>query len=323
MFSGKKVVVTGGAGFIGSHLVDLLVSEGAQVTVIDNLSTGRMEFISKHDGKNGFHFVKADLLSPDSCSKNFRDCFAVFHLASSSDIKKSNQEPRTDLEQGTVATFNVLELMRKHDVRNFVFSSSCAVYGENLKNPIKETDGPAIPISLYGASKLAAEGLAGAYAGTYGLSSLVYRFANVVGPRSTHGAVFDFCKKLRANPSALEVLGDGRQTKSYFLAGECAEAIVFGASKVLPRLSAGTEIFNIANSDWISVREIAEIVVKASGLNGVKINYTGGSKGWPGDVPKIMLDGSKLARLGWSPKLNSKESVRKAARLVWRESKKS
>ena len=314
-----KTVVTGGAGFIGSHLVDRLVAGGGEVVVIDNLSSGKPEFISQHRGKPGFKFVKADLLKPGQYSSELEGAGVIYHLAANPDVKAAIANTRIEIDQGILSTYNLLEQARKRDVQSIVFSSSSVVYGEPLVVPVAEDYGPLLPISFYGASKLAGEGLLSAYCGTFGMAGITYRFANVVGARSTHGVIYDFCKKLRKNPSSLEVLGDGKQTKSYILVEECVDAILFGASKRLGKISASMDVFNIANSDWISVADIAKEVIAASGIAGTKISFTGGKRGWPGDVPKVMLDGAKLAKLGWTPKSNSLQAVRAAAKTTWKE----
>ena len=319
MFRQKKAIVTGGAGFIGSHLVDRLVSNGADVTVIDNLSSGKLEFLSKNKGKGNFAFVKADLLKPEQYSSQLAGADVVFHLAANPDIKAAITDTKIEIDQGILSTYALLEQMRKKDVRSIVFSSSSVVYGEPTIVPVPESYGPLKPISLYGASKLAAEGLISAYAGTFGLCGMLYRFANVVGPRATHGVIYDFSCKLRKNPKELSVLGNGLQTKSYVGVDECVDAMLFGASKRLGKLSASVEQYNIANRDWTSVKQIAQEVIAASKSKGTKITYTGGDRGWPGDVPKVMLDGAKLAKLGWKPKHNSLQTVRMAAEQIWKE----
>jgi UDP-glucose 4-epimerase len=316
----EKIVVTGGAGFIGSHLVDALVPTGAEVVVIDDLSSGKEEFLAWHRGKKNFRFVKADLLKPAQYSPELEDADVVYHLAANPDVRAAMTDTRVEIDQGILSTYNVLEQARKRDVPAVVFSSSSVVYGEPPVVPVPEDYGPLLPISLYGASKLAAEGLISSFCGTFGMKGISYRFANIVGPRATHGVIYDFCSKLRNNPHSLEVLGNGRQTKSYLLVSECVDAMLFGARKRLPRLSATMDVFNIANSDWISVADIAKHVIAASGLRGVKVNFTGGERGWPGDVPRVMLDGARLAKLGWTAKLNSVEAVKAAARDTWKES---
>ena len=315
----QKVIITGGAGFIGSHLADRLVAEGKDVVVIDNLSSGRLEFLEKCKGKKNFKFVKANLHRPENYSSELAGADVIFHLAANPDVRAAVTNTKIEINQGIHSTYSILEQARKRDVPAVVFSSSSVVYGEPTVVPVPEDYGPLTPISLYGASKLAGEGLLSAYCGTFGLKGIAYRFANVVGDRSTHGVIHDFSLKLRKDPSTLEVLGDGRQTKSYILVNECVDAILFGAAKRLPKISSKMEVYNIANSDWVSVAEIARQVIMASGSKGTKIQFTGGKRGWPGDVPKVMLDGAKLAKLGWKTKLNSLQTVKAAAKIIWNE----
>jgi len=314
-----KVVVTGGAGFIGSHLVDRLVSEGNEVVVIDNLASGKLEFLAKNKGKPNFTFVKADLRKPEQYSSSLEGAEVIYHLAANPDIKAAITDTRVEIDQGVLSTYNLLEQARKKDVPAVVFSSSSVVYGEPRVVPVAEDYGPLTPISLYGASKLAGEGFLSAYCGTFGMKGIAYRFANVVGDRATHGVIYDFSLKLRKDPRSLEVLGDGLQTKSYVLVQECVDAILFGAKKRLPSISSSMEVYNIANRDWVSVAEIARQVIAASGCKNAKINFTGGQRGWPGDVPKVMLDGAKLAKLGWKAKHNSLQTIKETAKVVWKE----
>ncbi len=317
MLKGKKVVVTGGAGFIGSHLVDKLIASGAMVCVIDNLSRGKKEYLSSHEGKKGFKFYKKDLTNFNSIKPLFAGADVVFHLAANSDIADSFAHPRTDLDAGTIATFNVLEAMRQNEVSKIVFASSSAVYGDPVNLPVHENDGPLLPISLYGASKLAAEGLISAYHGTFDFSYWIFRFANVTGDRATHGIIYDFERKLRKNRKELEIFGDGKQCKSYVHVDDCIDGIVFGYEKSKEK----TSVFNIANDGWTSVRRIAEITVATCGCPDAKFKFTGGVRGWPGDVPKVLLCGERLAKLGWKPALSSDEAVEKSAKAVWNENR--
>ncbi|MGQ9582484.1 MAG: NAD-dependent epimerase/dehydratase family protein [Thermoplasmatota archaeon] len=302
--------VTGGAGFIGSHLVDRLVGEGHDVTVYDNLSSGRMEFISRHIGKSGFKFVRGDLLDPDPLKEAIRGHDIVHHLAANPDIRIGTTRPETDFRQGTLATFNLLEAMRGAGVGRIAFSSSSVVYGEAERIPTPEDYGPLKPISIYGAAKLGAEGLITAYCHTFGMQSWIFRFANVVGERSTHGVIFDFIKKLRANPGELEVLGDGNQRKAYLLVGDCVDAMLH----VVSRAREEVNIYNLGCEDQVRVSRIAEIVLEEMGLRGARIRYTGGDRGWRGDVREMLLSIERLKALGWRPRTTSEESVRFAAR---------
>jgi len=307
----ERIFVTGGAGFVGSSLVDRLVEgEGFQVTVYDNLSSGRKEFIAQHLKKPNFRFVKADLLDAKKLSESMRGHDLVFHLAANPDIRAGIENPEVDLKQGTVATFNVLEAMRKNDVKKIAFSSSSVVYGEPKVFPTPEDYGPLQPISVYGASKLASEGLITAYSHTFDLQSWVYRFANIIGRRGTHGILVDFKEKLKTNRGELEVLGDGTQRKSYLLVDECADAMLYCFAHSKKQVN----VFNLGCGDQITVSRIAEIFLEEAGLKNTKLRYTGGNRGWRGDVPEMFLDVSRLNALGWKAKHTSEEAVRKAVK---------
>ena len=315
-----KIVVTGGAGFIGSHVVDRLMASGADVVVLDNLSSGSLKFIEPHLRRENFEFHKVDLATSASDITPLLDgADEVWHLAANPDVRVGVERPEVHFKHNIVATYNVLEAMRRNDVRRIVFTSTSTVYGEATQLPTPEDYGPLIPISLYGASKLACEALISAYAHTFDMQAWIYRFANVVGRRSTHGVIFDFIKKLQANPRELEILGDGNQTKSYIYIDDCVEAMFFGlkASEVVNVLNIGTE-------DQVTVRRIAEIVCEELGLVGGKMpefRFTGGRRGWRGDVPLMLLDISKLKNLGWRPRHNSEEAVRRATRDLLEELK--
>ena len=307
--SGRHMhLVTGGAGFIGSHLVDRLVSKGERVRVIDNLSSGRIDFIEEHIG-DSVELVVVDLLDLDKLTDAMEGITTVHHLAANPDIRLGTKVTDTDLKQGTIATYNVLESMRKNDVRRISFSSSSAVYGEVETMPTPESYGPTLPISLYGASKLASESLISAWAGTFGATAWIHRFANIVGPRGTHGVIYDFIHKLRGDKGVLEVLGNGLQEKSYM----DVEDTVNGMLHVIDSSDEGVALYNLGTDETVSVSRIAEIVVEASGLEGVDIRYTGGDRGWPGDVPRTWLDVGRLDSLGFEAKRSSEEAVRRCA----------
>jgi len=306
--------VTGGAGFIGSFVVDRLIKRSG-VTVYDNLSTGKEEFISHHLGNEYFRFVKADLLDVQSLYKEMRGHSSVWHIAANPDIRKGTASTMVDLEQNTIATYNALECARRADIKTFVFSSTSAMYGRAKKFPTPEDYGPCLPISLYGASKLACEGLVSAYAELYGIKSWIFRFANIVGHRSNHGILFDLVQKLNKDPKRLEVLGDGKQMKSYLLVEECVDGMIFGFKNAKDKLN----YFNLGSQDQISVKNIVKILLEETRLKDVKVHYTGGEGGWKGDVPKFLLDTKKMAKLGWKPKHDSEEAVREAAKIVVKE----
>ncbi len=305
--------ITGGAGFVGSHLADYLLKKGS-VTVFDNLLLGTLSNIKHNLNNPQFRFIKGDLLDFEHLRKSIAGHSVVFHLAANSDIS-NNERTDTDLKIGTLATYNVLEAMRLNKINKIVFSSSSAIYGERLGEAIKEDDGPCLPISFYGASKLASEGLISAFCHNFNFQAWIFRFANIVGSRGTHGVLVDFIRKLKENPRELLILGDGRQSKPYLEVHDCVEGMLFGLE------NAGDELnyFNLTSSDSISVREIAEIVVEAMGLEGAAFKYTGRDRGWTGDVPRVRMDPSKLSALGWKPRLNSKQAVTKAAQDLVKE----
>lgn len=304
--SRPRYFVAGGAGFIGSHLLDRLAERGT-ITVFDNLSVGRREFIAPHLASGAATLVEGDLLDLDAVTAALGDHDVVFQLAANPEARWGLDNPRLDLEQGTITTWNVLEAMRRTGVSRLVFSSSGTVYGDT-DAVCAEGDLGRLPISLYGASKLAAESLISAFVECFALQAWIFRFGNVVGPRGTHGAALDFLHKLKRSPDELEVLGDGSQAKPYVFVTDVVEAILFA----LDRANDALNVFNIAPSDVTSVRRIAEMCIAASPRREARIRYTGGDRGWPGDVPKSRMDASQLARLGWRPRFSSDEAVQRA-----------
>ncbi|MDI6641496.1 MAG: NAD-dependent epimerase/dehydratase family protein, partial [Elusimicrobiota bacterium] len=294
-----KYFITGGAGFIGSNLVDRLIEEG-DVTVYDNLSAGRKEFIEKHFGKKNFRFIKADILDFATLQEAIKRHDIVFHFAANSDIRFGVTVSSTDidLKQGTLATYNVLEAMRLAGIKKIVYPSSSVVYGEPEVFPTPEDYGPLLPISLYGASKLACESLITAFTYTFDMQSWIFRFANVVGKNQTHGVIVDFIEKLNKNPLELEILGDGKQKKSYMLVEECIDAMFF----VMKNTTHAVNVYNLGAGDQVSVNRIAEIVVEEMQLKNVQFKYTGTKRGWLGDVTEMLLDVGKLNKLGWKAK---------------------
>ncbi|MBK8996733.1 MAG: NAD-dependent epimerase/dehydratase family protein [Myxococcales bacterium] len=308
-----KSLVVGGAGFIGSHLADRLVSRGP-VTLFDNLSVGKREFVATHLDSGAAKLVVGELLDLDQVCEVVKGHDVVFHLAANPEARWGLDNPRLDLEQGTIATWNVLEAMRRGGVKTIVFSSSGTVYGDTAA-VCAEGDLGHLPISLYGASKLAGESLISAYAECFGLRGLIFRFGNVVGPRGTHGAALDFFKKLQKTPDELEVLGDGAQAKPYVFVTDCVDGILFG----LDHTEGPLDVFNIAPPDFTSVRRIAELCVAASPYPSARIRYTGGERGWPGDVPQSRIAPNRLAELGWRVSRTSDEAVREAVGALARE----
>jgi UDP-glucose 4-epimerase len=307
-----KTFVTGGAGFIGSHLVDALISQGHTVTVYDNLSSGNKQFLKHHAKNPAFTFIYADLLNLKRVKKELKNHEAVFHLAANPHVRLGEKHTDLDLNQGIVATYNVLEAMRLNGLSNIVFSSSSVVYGETKETSLPETYGPALPISLYGAGKLGAEGLITAFCGTFDFHAWIYRFANVVGARGTHGVIVDFIQKLHKDPHTLEILGDGRQRKPYLDVGDCVEAIMYGFTHAHDPVN----LFNLSCDTTTTVTRIAEMVVEEMGLSNVTFAYTGGVRGWKGDVPYFQLDAGKINKLGWKATMSSDDAVRKAIRAV-------
>ena len=299
-----RVLVTGGAGFIGAHLVDELMERGYEVTVYDNLSWGREEFLREHFGKENFKFVRGDLLDPQALKEAVRGQDFVHHLAANPDIRRGPEQPDLDLKQNVFATFNLLEAMRSEGVRSLSFSSSSTVYGEARALPTPEDYGPLLPISLYGASKLAAEALISAYCHTFGFRAWIFRFANIVGPRQTHGVIVDFLEKLRRNWRELEVIGDGNQTKDYLYISDAVDATML----VLKRGRLEGEAYNVGSGESLTVREIVEMILEAVGLKGLTgVVYTG--KSWAGDVPVTLADVSRLRRIGFEPKVHVREGL--------------
>jgi UDP-glucose 4-epimerase len=303
----SSFLVTGGAGFIGSHLVDRLVRLG-EVTVYDNLSLGRVEFIQRHLSKNEFRFVESDLLDLETLVEVVRGHQVIFHMAANSDLRRSVDDTGLDLRQETLATHNVLEAMRRSEARHLVFASSSAVCGETGSAPVREDYGPLLPISLYGAAKLACEGLISAYCHLFGMRAWVFRFGNVVGSRATHGVLYDFVSKLLRTPSELEVLGDGSQEKSYIHVDDCVEGMLVGSKLAQGQMN----VLNLASDSSTPTSTIARMTTEAMGLPEARIRYTGGNRGWPGDVPQFRLDITKMCGLGWAASLTSDQAIRKA-----------
>lgn len=308
----NKILVTGGAGFIGSHLVDRLIEKGSKITVFDNLSSGKLQFIEHHLENPDFTLIKGDLLDQEAIEAACRNIDIVCHVAANPDVRLGATDTRVHLDQNILATYNLLEAMRKNSVKEIAFTSTSTVYGEASVMPTPEDYGPLIPISLYGASKLACEALITSYSHTFDMRTWIFRFANIVGPRSTHGITVDFIKKLEKDSNVLEILGNGKQEKSYLHVSECVDAIIFLIEKSRDKVN----IFNIGSEDTISATEIGKAVIEEMGLSDVKFIYTGGSRGWKGDVPRMRLGIEKMKALGWKPVYSSERSVRETARAL-------
>jgi len=307
-----KAFITGGAGFIGSHLVDKLIEKGYDVTVYDNLSSGKKQFLNKHMQNKNFKFIEADLLDLDKLKIALKNYDVVFHIAANPFVRLGEKQTKLDLEQGAIATYNILESMRINDIKKIIFSSSSVVYAEVPNISIPETYGPTLPISLYGAGKLASEGLISAFCGTFDFQAWIFRFANIVGIRGTHGVIVDFIDKLRKNPKELEILGDGKQQKPYLYVSDVVDGMIFGFEHSCNNIN----LFNLGCDSNTTVTKIAEMVVEEMSLKNVKFKYTGGKRGWPGDVPRFQLDSTKIKQLGWKEKYTSDDAVRKAIREI-------
>jgi UDP-glucose 4-epimerase len=310
-----RALVTGGAGFIGSHLIDRLVSRGDTVVVIDNLSSGNLDFIQNHIDSGKVSLVRGDITNYQDVLSAMSGIECVFHLAANPDIRLGTKITDTDLQQGTIATYNIVEAMRIEGVNKIAFASSSVVYGEDAPMPTPENHGPCLPISLYGASKQAGEGLISSWVGTFGFQAWIFRFANIIGTRGTHGVIFDFIHKLKADPSRLEVLGNGLQEKSYMEVGDCVDAILH----VMANSNDSVNLFNLGSHDTASVKRIAEIVVEETGCTGASIEYTGGDRGWAGDIPRAMLAIDKMLEIGFDVNYNSEEAIRHTARALIEE----
>jgi len=312
MAAKNKILVTGGAGFIGSHLVDHLIEKGNMVTVFDNLSSGKIEFIENHLENPDFTLIKGDLLDQETIEKACEGIDFVCHVAANPDVRLGASDTRVHLDQNILATYNLLEAMRKNNTKKIAFTSTSTVYGEASIMPTPEDYGPLIPISLYGASKLACEAFITSYSHTFDMQAWIFRFANIVGPRSTHGITVDFIKKLRNNDNLLEILGDGKQEKSYLHVSECVNAILF----LIENSEEKVNIYNIGSEDTISATEIGKAVIEEMRLSNVEFTYTGGNRGWKGDVPRMRLGIEKMKSLGWKPIYTSERSIRETARAL-------
>jgi UDP-glucose 4-epimerase len=310
----KKWFVTGGAGFIGSHVVDLLVSAGCQVTVFDDLSLSSDHYIAEYVRSGKITFIQKNLLDLDAVIEAMKGHDIVWHLAANTDIPSGFTKHRIDLDNDVIVTWNVLEAMVKTGVKQMLFSSTGAVYGESIEGAFKESSGPLIPVSLYGAGKIASEAFISAYCGLFGLEVWMFRFGNVIGGRTTHGIIFDFIAKLKKSPTELEVLGTGKGEKNYFLAEDCIQGMLFTHH----RLNKGPfpVLVNLGTDSTSKIMDIAKIIIEEMCLEGVKFRYTGTPRGWPGDQPVVLLDTTKIHELGWWCKRTSDDAVRIATRRV-------
>jgi UDP-glucose 4-epimerase len=306
-------VITGGAGFIGSQLADNLLQQGHKITAIDNLSWGKKDFLSHNLTNHDYTFIDLDLLDNQRVQNEFpTDVDIVFHLAANSDIMRGTVEPEIDLKNTTIATFNLLNVMRSREIRQIFFTSGSGVYGDVGETFTDEDFSPLLPISMYGATKLSAEAMISAFVNLYDMQAWILRPANIVGPRATHGVIYDFINKIKANPRTLTVFGDGEQSKSYLYVDDVISAI----NLVWAKAREPINIFNISSDSYVTVREIAEIVIDSMGLHDTEILYTGGSRGWRGDVPIVRLDTSRIEALGWRTRFSSREAVRRTVEVI-------
>ncbi len=307
-----KILITGGAGFIGSHLCDALLAQGHAVVAVDDLSLGREDNIAHLANNPAFAFWHQDMLDLDRLrSRCAPEGFeAVFHMAANSDIAVSHDDPGVDLRKTFQTTCAALALMRELGIKNIVFASTSAVYGE-AKGLLSENLGPLLPVSHYGACKLASEAIISSYAANYGLKAWILRFPNVVGERATHGAIFDFIRKLRARPTELEVLGNGEQIKPYLYVKDLVEAMLY----VWSRADDAVNLFNIGVESRTAVKDIARMVIEEMQLPAT-IRYTGGERGWIGDVAAFEYDLSRIHALGWHARTTSDQAVRHSIRHI-------
>ena len=306
-----KAFVSGGAGFIGSNLVDRLLDLGHEVTVYDNLSTGLLQFSEYAREFDCFRLVKGDLLDEDSLSEAITGHEFVFHLAANADVRFGTEHPRRDLEQNTIVTYNILEAMRNHGIRKVAFASTGSVYGEATVIPTPEGAPFPIQTSLYAASKLAGEGMIAAYCEGFGFQSWIFRFVSILGERYTHGHVFDFYRKLKQNPSRLKVLGNGKQRKSYLYIQDCIDAILLA----LEKSNESVNVLNLGVDGYCEVNDSIGWICEELGVT-PKLEYSGGDRGWIGDNPFIFLDTSKIRDLGWKPKLSIQDGVLKTIQYL-------
>ena len=314
-----KILITGGAGFIGSHFADSALSRGHTVVVIDNFETGKRDFLGKFQIVKSYspelknQVLNLNILNLDNLLltfKSYRPDLTV-HFAANADVRRGLEHPRKDLDYNTVGTWNVAEAVRQSGCNRILFSSTGSIYGEPSQFPTPENCPIPVQTSLYGASKMAAEGFLAAYFHGFGISSLVYRFVSILGPRYTHGHVYDFTRSLMKDPLSLHILGDGKQLKSYLHIDDLIEALWIGIDKI----QSGFEILNVGHDQVLSVNESVDVICKTLSVNPKRF-FSGGSRGWIGDNPRIQLDCTKLKLMGWSPKWDLKSAVKDTTRFL-------
>lgn len=311
-----RYFVTGGAGFIGSNLCARLLQAGNRIVIYDNFSNGKRQFIQAISSHARVQVVEGDVLNLGSLAQALEGSDWVIHLAANADIAASANQTDLDLRQTVLATFNVLEAMRLNGVRRIVYSSGSGVYGDVGPVATAEDYGPLLPVSMYGATKLGAEALISAFCHLFDWQAYIFRFANVVGPHQTHGVGYDFISKLRQDPTHLQILGDGNQSKSYLDVEDAIAAMLQAAERAMSRVS----IYNVGTGDYITVRRIAEIVVEEMALPNVRFEFGGTPFGWKGDVPIVRINDDKIRRLGWRPKCGSEEAIRRSVQEMLRSS---
>lgn len=308
-----KYFVTGGAGFVGSNMVDRLLSLGNEVVVYDNLSTGRREFLEQAYNNDKFCFVEGDTLDYELLKTSMAGCEFVFHFAANADVRMGCEHTRKDLEQNTIATYNVLESMRENGISKIAFSSTGSVYGEAIVIPTPEDAPFPVQTSFYGASKLACEGLIESYCEGFAFTGYIFRFVSILGERYTHGHVFDFYKKLKNNPNELYILGNGKQRKSYLYVGDCLNAIL----KVIECATDKINIYNLGTDEYCEVNDSVRWITNELDVS-PKLSYAGGDKGWVGDNPFIYLDTKKIRELGWTPQYTIEDGIIKTVQFLER-----
>jgi UDP-glucose 4-epimerase len=312
----NRIFVTGAAGFIGSHLTDRLLADGLTVIGWDNLSTGHERFLAEAERNPRFRLVRGDNLDLQALTAAMKDCDLVFHLAANADVRFGTEHPRKDLEQNILATFNVLEAMRANGIKRLAFPSTGSVYGESAIIPTPEDAPFPLQTSLYGASKLAGEGLISAYGEGFGFESHIFRFVSILGERYTHGHVFDFYQQLREHPGWLRVLGDGTQKKSYLYVHDCVDAMLHVIKlDTAAQAKHRTQIYNLGTSEYLQVNDSIRIICRELGLK-PELRYTGGDRGWIGDNPFIVLDTKKIQATGWTPKLTIEQGIVRTLRWL-------
>jgi len=316
----KKIFVTGGAGFIGSHVVDKLLSQGYIVTVYDNLSNGKEKFIEQNFQNKNFKFIEESILNFENLSNAMKGNDFVWHLAANTDIIGGFDKPRRDLEDCAIGTFNVLNSMNENRIKPMIFSSTGATYGDLCKDePKDESAGPLLPISNYAAGKIASEAFISAFCSMYDLRAWIYRFGNVIGSRMTHGVIVDFIDRLKQNPKQLTIFGNGKQEKNYFLVEECIDGMAYGVKNIKLDSNKPCDIFNLGSESITKVVDIANMVKEEMKLHDAEILIDGSEKAWPGDQPRVHISVNKMKNYGWKTKFSSDSAVREAIKRMLKD----